>query len=78
MKTNAVVLTLIGCTAAQWGQSCVNETINASNDVLSARCNVGDGKGTFANATLDLNTCFRYSDGKIVVCERCFLSRLLL
>lgn len=65
--TTAVILALASSAVAQWGQSCVNETINAADDVLSARCNVGDGKGTFANTTLDLNTCFRYADGKIMV-----------
>ena len=78
MRTTSLFSLLIGSVAAQWGQSCVNETINSTNEMLSASCNIGDGKGTFTNASLDLNTCFRYSDGKIVVCRRCHLPLIII
>ena len=53
--------------AGDWGQSCEHESLDSATDVLSASCNIGDGKGTFDDTSLDLNTCLAYKDGKIIV-----------
>ncbi|KAF7562598.1 hypothetical protein G7046_g1530 [Stylonectria norvegica] len=67
MKTFAFfALFTVSVFAGDFGQSCVDENIDPATEVLSASCNVGDGKGTFADTSLDLNKCLGYSDGKII------------
>lgn len=65
LATIAVVATAVA--AGDWGSSCTGEKLDASTEVITASCNVGDGKGTFADTSLDLNDCLKYEDGKIVV-----------
>ncbi|KAK7431612.1 hypothetical protein QQZ08_001830 [Neonectria magnoliae] len=54
--------------AADWGQSCEDETLDSSTGILTAQCNNGDGKGTFVEAELDLYHCLKYVNGKISIC----------
>jgi hypothetical protein len=68
MKFFIAAATLIASAAAgDWSQSCKEAKLDVTNEVLSASCNVGDGKGTFADTSLDLNDCLKYEDKKIIV-----------
>ncbi|KAF9880454.1 hypothetical protein CkaCkLH20_02408 [Colletotrichum karsti] len=71
--------------AADFGKTCRDEHIDAATEVLSARCDTGDGKGTLKDTSLNLNDCFGYRDNKIQavnqghfgdVCSDCFAYRL--
>lgn len=53
--------------AGDFGKSCTDEHIDASTDILTANCDIGDGKGTMNSSSLDLNTCLGFSSNKIQV-----------
>ncbi|KPM38015.1 hypothetical protein AK830_g8544 [Neonectria ditissima] len=55
--------------AGDWGQSCNDEIFDSSTGILTAQCNIGDGKGTFVEAKLDLYHCLKYTNGKISACR---------
>ncbi|KUI59493.1 hypothetical protein VP1G_06727 [Cytospora mali] len=50
--------------------SCTNVTLDATTDVLTAACNIGDGKGTFDTTSINLNDCFAYGDDKLYPPDR--------
>ena len=68
MKFLIAAATLISSVAAgDWSQSCKDAKLDVTTEVLSASCNIGDGKGTFADTSLALNDCLKYEDKKIIV-----------
>ncbi|KAI0022672.1 CVNH domain-containing protein [Xylariomycetidae sp. FL0641] len=52
--------------ASHWYASCEDSSIDPLTNILYSSCDTGDGLGTFADAQLDLNTCFGYQDGEII------------
>lgn len=65
--THVFPVLIVSVAAGDFGQSCTGEKLDSTTDIFSASCNVGDGKGTFADASLNLNECLGYQDGKIIV-----------
>ncbi|WQF86567.1 Putative cyanovirin-N [Colletotrichum destructivum] len=55
-----VALLAVGVTAGDFSRSCKDEHIDPSTQILTANCDVGDGKGTLRSTSLDLNICFAY------------------
>ncbi|ROW15673.1 hypothetical protein VPNG_02174 [Cytospora leucostoma] len=55
--------------AADFGQTCKNETFDSTTNVLTAICNAGDGEGTVDTTSIDLNKCFGYADGALYFAE---------
>lgn len=53
--------------AEDFSYYCKDETLDSSDDTLTASCDSGDGKGTYDTSSLDLNDCFGYADGEITV-----------
>lgn len=53
--------------AEDFSYSCTDETLDSSDDALTASCDSGDGNGTDDTSSLDLNDCFAYADGEITV-----------
>lgn len=66
----SIPVLVVSAAAGDWGQSCTGERLESTTDVLSASCNIGDGKGTFVDTSLNLNDCLGYQDGKIIVRQR--------
>lgn len=57
----------VSAMAADWGKSCEDEVLDNTTGILTARCNNGDGQGTFVDAELYLYGCLKYTNGKISV-----------
>lgn len=72
MFRQAISITLFAgaVLAADFGQSCKNETFESTTNVLTAICSTGDGEGTVDTTSIDLNTCFGYADGALYVSPR--------
>lgn len=65
MKIFAVISLLTASVAANIAESCVDETLNQETKILSATCN--NRAHEPVAASIDLNKCFHYQDGKIRV-----------
>ncbi|EFQ34560.1 CVNH domain-containing protein [Colletotrichum graminicola M1.001] len=87
MKAPTVLLALLatGVAAGDFSRSCTDEHIDPSTEILTANCNTGDGKGTVASTSLDLNSCFAYEGNSIKwsstgnfgeACSDCYVYRL--
>ncbi|KAF4818183.1 hypothetical protein CGCTS75_v012078 [Colletotrichum tropicale] len=86
MKFSAVLaLFATSAIATEFGKTCRDEHIDANTDVLTAKCDTGDGKGTLLDTSLNLNDCFGFQNNQIQyanqghfgdVCKDCFSYRL--
>lgn len=66
MKQTTVLIVLIQGALAQISKTCKDISFDAATDVLSAECVPSNMVG-YVNTALNLNACFAYVDGQIIV-----------
>ncbi|KAK2012426.1 hypothetical protein LZ32DRAFT_691946 [Colletotrichum eremochloae] len=62
----AIAVVAASVLASDFVYTCKNEALDPTTKILTANCDIGDGKGTLKPASLDLDDCYGYTDNTLV------------